>query len=135
MAATTAYDVLCQAAERWPDKTAVVEDGLALTFGELHERTLVCARAFVGAGFEHGDRFAIWAPNSINWQLTALAGQVVGCVLVPLNTRFRVGEAEDIIVRSGRRCTLLLQVLFGHRLCRHGRCHQCTAPKAADRYR
>ena len=101
MAATTAYDVLCQAAERWPDKTAVVEDGLALTFAELHERTLACARAFIGAGFEHGDRFAIWAPNSINWQLATLAGQAVGCVLVPLNTRFRVGEAEDIIVRSG----------------------------------
>lgn len=103
MAASTAFQVLCQAAERWPDKTAVVEDSVALTFAELHARTLACARAFVSAGFEHGDRFAIWAPNSINWQLAALAGQAVGCVLVPLNTRFRLLEAEEIVRRSGAR--------------------------------
>ncbi len=103
MSASTTFEVLCQAAQRWPDKTAVVDSGSTITFAELHERTIACARAFVGAGLEHGDRFAIWAPNSINWQLATLAGQAVGCVLVPLNTRFRAGEAEDILVRSGAR--------------------------------
>lgn len=103
MSASTVFDVLCGAARRWPDKTAVVDGGSTLTFAEFLERTLACARAFVAAGFEHGDRFAIWAPNSINWQLATLAGQAVGCVLVPLNTRFRISEAEDILVRSGAR--------------------------------
>ena len=100
MMASTAFQVLCQAAEKWPHKAAVVDAGNLLTFAELHARTLACARAFVGAGFEHGDRFAIWAPNSINWQLATMAGQAVGCVLVPLNTRFRAREAEDIVKRS-----------------------------------
>ncbi len=103
MAASTAFQVLCEAAERWPDKTAVVDGGSTVTFAELHERVRACARAFAAHRLEHGDRFAIWAPNSINWQLAALGGQAVGCVLVPLNTRFRVGEAEDILVRSGAR--------------------------------
>lgn len=103
MAPSTAFQVLSAAAERWPAKTAVVEGASALTYAELRERTIECARAFLAAGFEHGDRFAIWAPNSINWQVATLAGQAVGCVLVPLNTRYKRAEAEDIVTRSGTR--------------------------------
>ena len=99
----TAFEVLRTAATTWPDEAAIVEDEAVLTFRGLEERVLKTARAFVSAGFAHGDRFAIWAPNSINWQVAALAGQAVGCALVPLNTRFRGAEAEDILRRSGAR--------------------------------
>ena len=103
MAPSTAFQVLCEASERWPAKTAVVEGRSGLSFTELRGRTIECSRAFLAAGFRHGDRFAIWAPNSINWQVAALAGQAVGCVLVPLNTRYKEAEAQDIVTRSGAR--------------------------------
>lgn len=94
---------LRHAAETWGDKPAIVENAKAITFAELHERARSMARAFIGQGFKSGDRFAIWAPNSVEWQITALAGQLAGCVLVPLNTRYKAGEAEDIVTRSGCR--------------------------------
>ena len=92
---------LKQAAETWQDKPAIVENDRTVTFAELHARARLLAQAFVSRGFEPGDRFAIWAPNSIAWQVTALAGQIVGCVLVPLNTRYKAREAQDIVARAG----------------------------------
>ena len=113
MARSTTYQTLLQAARRWPDKLAVVEGESTLSFAELERRVVDCARAFVATGFEHGDRFAIWAPNSINWQVAALAGQAVGCVLVPLNTRYKRGEAEDIVTRSGARGLFFCRSFLG----------------------
>ena len=51
-------------------------------------------------GLEKGDCFAIWAPNCAEWVITALAGQMLGGVLVTLNTRYKGAEAADIIRRS-----------------------------------
>ena len=98
--ASTSLQALRAAADLWPDKDAIVEGESTLTFRGLEQRVMQCAQAFVAAGFEHGDRFAIWAPNSTDWQVAALAGQAVGCALVPLNTRFRSEEAADILRRS-----------------------------------
>lgn len=95
--------VLRQAAQRWPDKTAVSDGETTITFSALEARAREVARAFIGNGLLAGDRFAIWAPNSIEWQVTALGGQLAGCVLVPLNTRYKTAEAADILARSGAR--------------------------------
>ncbi len=97
----TSYQVLTNAAKTWPDKPAIIDGNTTLTFGELHRQVLACARAFVNIGFQQGDRFAIWAPNSTNWQIATLGGQAVGCVLVPLNSRYKGVEAQDILLRSG----------------------------------
>jgi len=109
----TSFEVLREAAATWPDKAAVVENDEVVTFKDLQSRVLQGARAFVRAGLAHGDRFAIWAPNSRRWQVAALAGQAVGCVLVPLNTRFRREEAEDILKRSGARGILYVSEFLG----------------------
>ena len=115
MMVATAFEALRAAARSWPGKAAVVEGETLLTFGELEQAVLRAARAFVAAGFAHGERFAIWAPNSINWQVAALAGQAVGCVLVPLNTRFRGPEAEDILRRSNARGVFHVREFLGTR--------------------
>ncbi len=50
-------------------------------------------RAFVAAGIEPGDRVGIWAPNCWEW-VAALPGlQPAGGVAVPLNSRYKGGEA------------------------------------------
>lgn len=94
---------LAYAADTWSDKPAIVTDSEQITFAELNQRARRLACAFIGNGLEPGERFAIWAPNSINWQITAIAGQLAGCVLVPLNTRYKASEAHDILTRSGCR--------------------------------
>ncbi|MBT3707881.1 MAG: AMP-binding protein, partial [Gammaproteobacteria bacterium] len=100
--------ILQQAAKRWNEKLAVVEADRAVTFHELNNQARALAKSFIANGLQIGDRFAIWAPNSIEWQLVALAGQLVGCVLVPLNTRYKTKEAIDILTRSN--CRIIFHV-------------------------
>lgn len=102
---TTIPGVLASAADRWPSNTAIVDGDQSFTFTELRERVDAAAKGMIAAGLGEGDRFAIWAPNCHQWIIAAIAGQSVGGVLVTLNTRFKGGEAADILRRS--RCRFL----------------------------
>ena len=99
---------LRHAAETWTYKPAIVEGTATVSYAELHQKARDLAKKFIGNGFEIGDRFAIWAPNSIQWQITTLAGQLAGAVLVPLNTRYKPTEATDIVRRAG--CKALFHI-------------------------
>ena len=99
----TIVELLERAAANFPDRAAIVDESGALTFAALRERARHIARAVVATGLQPGERFAIWAPNMADWVCSALAGQQVGGVLVPLNTRFKGAEAGDIVRRSGAR--------------------------------
>jgi acyl-CoA synthetase (AMP-forming)/AMP-acid ligase II len=57
---------------------------------------------------EPGDTVAIWAPNSSQWIVAMLGIACAGAVLVPLNTRYKGGEAAHILNRS--RAKLLITV-------------------------
>lgn len=96
-------------ADRFGDAEAVVDGPLRLTFTELVERILRAAGAFAELGVGRGDRAAIWAPNSAEWIIAAFGLLTAGGVLVPVNTRFKTEEAEDIIVRSGAKAVLVQQ--------------------------
>lgn len=97
----TIPQVLLAAAEQHGPRPAIVEDGGQLTFAELKARADLLAKAVLAVGLQPGERFAVWAPNMADWVCTALAGQQVGGVLVPINTRFKGLEAGDIVRRSG----------------------------------
>lgn len=95
--------VLRRAAESWPDNVALIGSGEHITYREYSARVDLLSRAVIGSGIELGDRVAIWAPNSVEFAVAAFAVHASGAVVVPINTRFRVVEAEDIIRRSGAR--------------------------------
>ena len=105
--------ILDEAASRFPKRAAIVDDRSVLSFGDLREKSRYLARAVMAAGLQPGDRFAIWAPNTPDWVLAALAGQQVGGVLVPLNTRFKGGEAADIMRRAGVRLAFAMGEFLG----------------------
>lgn len=48
----------------------------------------------------------MWAPNSIEWVVSALAATYAGGVLVPVNSRYTASEAADIVERT--RATLVV---------------------------
>jgi len=100
--------VAIAAAERWPDKAAVIDGDTTLSFSALAEQSRRAARAFIAAGLQPGDRFAIWAPNIHEWIWTAIGGQMAGGILVPINTRYKGVEAGDILRRS--KCKMLFTV-------------------------
>jgi acyl-CoA synthetase (AMP-forming)/AMP-acid ligase II len=110
----TIPQVLIDTAAEYSDSLALKDGMWNLSYQELLDVVLVTASALKALGLGRGDRFAIWAPNCAEWMITALAGQGLGAVLVPLNTRYKGPEAADILRRS--KCKLLFTVdgFLGH---------------------
>jgi acyl-CoA synthetase (AMP-forming)/AMP-acid ligase II len=72
-----------------------------LTFAELVAEVDETAAALVAGGLQPGDRVGLWAPNTWEWVVAALATFRAGGVLVPVNTRFKGREAAYVLQRSG----------------------------------
>ena len=89
------------------------ERGRRLTYAELAREVDRYARGFVASGLAAGDRVALWAPNCPEWMLAALGALRAGAVLVPLNTRFKGGEAAYIVRSSGARVLVTVRGFLG----------------------
>lgn len=61
------------AAATWPDAPSVLENGEVWSFAELWQRSRAAASALIARGIKAGDRVAIWAPNSREWIVAAIA--------------------------------------------------------------
>lgn len=101
--AITIPAALRRAAATWPDDEALVSDGVRLTWPELAEQMTRVAKAFIASGVQPGDRIALWAPNSVEWVITALGAYAAGAVLLPINTRFKGDEAGHVLRAAGAR--------------------------------
>ena len=96
--------VLAAAAQATPDRIAIEnEDGSRLTYAELYNACRRAGAAFLAYGIRPGDKIAVWAPNSAPWIMATVGVQMVGGVMVPLNTRLKGREAAYILNRSGAR--------------------------------
>ncbi|MEV5002385.1 FadD3 family acyl-CoA ligase [Nocardioides sp. LML1-1-1.1] len=91
--------VLRDAAERYADRPAYVEDGQVLTFAGLLDRVQRTASAYRAAGVGAGDRVVVWAPNSTACAVAILAVSWAGATLVPANTRYLGAEVAAIAER------------------------------------
>lgn len=93
--------LLDEAAGRWGDLPFVrEEDGGVLSFADFRHAARAVSRALLARGAQKGDRIAIWAPNSGAWAIVAAGATQIGLELIPLNTRFKGAEAEDILRRG-----------------------------------
>ncbi len=92
------------AGRRFPEQTAVDDGVRPLTFAELVTKMLGGAAALAPLG--RGDRVAIWGGNSTAWLTASLAVLATGATVVPINHRYRLGEAADILTRAACRTVL-----------------------------
>lgn len=102
-----------QAARDWPDAPALIEAGECWSYAELWDRARAAASAFLTVGIGTGDRVGIWAPNSREWIVIAIAAQAAGATIVPLNTRLKGREAGDILRRTATRMLFTVEVFLG----------------------
>ncbi|MFI1074001.1 FadD3 family acyl-CoA ligase [Streptomyces puniciscabiei] len=109
----TIPDLVRWSAERYADTEAVVEGRTRITYAELGARVERAAAACLASGVRVGDRVAVWAPNSLDWIVSALGAVTAGAVLVPLNTRFKGTEAADVLRRSGARLLFVTGTFLG----------------------
>ncbi|MEU8589148.1 FadD3 family acyl-CoA ligase [Streptomyces sp. NPDC048664] len=101
------------AARRYGDTEAVVEGRTRISYAELGARVERAAAACMASGVGVGDRVAIWAPNSLDWIVSALGAVCAGAVLVPLNTRFKGAEAAYVLHRSRARLLFVTGTFLG----------------------
>lgn len=106
-------ELVRSAAERYADVEAVVEGRTRISYAELGARVERSAAACLANGVAPGDRVAIWAPNTLDWIVSALGAVSAGAVLVPLNTRFKGTEAADVLRRSGARLLFVTGTFLG----------------------
>ncbi len=88
--------------DTFADRDAIRDGGTpdgdtVLTYRELGQRIDRAARAMVAQGVEAGDTVAVWAPNCWQWVVAGLAVSRAGAILVPINTRFKGGEAAYVL--------------------------------------
>ena len=92
---------------------AILEHGETWSYQQLWAHISRAASAMLKAGISHGDRIAIWAPNRREWIVAAIAGQLTGAAIVPLNTRLKGQEASDIIRRTSAKALFTVKDFLG----------------------
>lgn len=101
----TIGDNLDRTIARFGDREALVSvhQDLRYTYTQLGEAVDRCARAFIAAGVEPGDRVGIWSPNCAEWALVQYATAKAGIILVNINPAYRTSELAYVLNQSGIR--------------------------------
>ena len=107
--------VIAHVATRYGEVPFIIgEDGRRISFAAFKEQVDLVARALIAQGIQHGDRVAIWAPNSPEWILAASAIESVGAIMVPINTRFKGAEAAYVLGKTRARLLFTVSTFLGN---------------------
>ena len=94
-------DVPRRTAQRFPDKTGLVDGDVRLTYAELDARIDRTAASLAARGLEHGDRLALLSHNCWQFVVLSFATARLGVVLVPVNFMLGADEVAFILDHSG----------------------------------
>jgi len=83
-----------------PDRVAIVDRGVELTYRDLDERSRALARAWRRAGYRRGDRVATLVGNSAEHVIAFFSCARAGLVLVPLSWRLTATELADQLAQA-----------------------------------
>jgi long-chain acyl-CoA synthetase len=86
-----------RASRYYPQRTALVVNGDAISFSVLHERVKNIAAALVANGFAAGDRLALLLPNSPEYIEFIYACSWLGVTAVPINARLSGAEIDRVL--------------------------------------
>jgi fatty-acyl-CoA synthase len=78
-----------------PERTAIDDRGVIVTYRELEERAAALAQAFRASGYRVGDRVATLTGNSADHVVLFFACAKAGLVLVPLSWRLSAREVAE----------------------------------------
>ncbi len=92
--------VLESTAKRFPEKSAIVYKGEAISFSQLREKSLRLANALRSIGAQKGDKIAIYLPNCPEYVYSYLACFHLGCVGVPLDFMLKIDELTSCLEHS-----------------------------------
>lgn len=93
-------DIPRRSARRQPDKTAIIDGDVTLTFAEFEQLVDRAAAALHDNGFGPGDRVALFARNCWQYAVLAFATARAAVVLVPVNFMLTAEEVGFILGHS-----------------------------------
>jgi len=99
--------LMLELAKHNSDDTAIVNDEVSWTYGELNRRALRIARNLLTAGLESGDRVVTLLPNCPELVALYVAGFHAGFTIVPLDTRYHSALINFALRHSGARAVVV----------------------------
>ena len=105
------HEVLESTAERFPDKLAFLYP-MEMTFKQFKEHIDIFATALKNLGVKKGDRVALYAHNSIEWEIAFYGLEKAGAILVPMNPQFKETEVKYEANDSGAETIIILRSLY-----------------------
>ncbi|MEO8910153.1 MAG: AMP-binding protein [Gemmatimonadaceae bacterium] len=105
-------DYLREAAERWPDRPALLFKGSTVTYRQLGDQSNALAAAFVEMGIRRGDRVALCLPNCPQFVITEFAAWKVGAIACPLNPTYSDREMEEALRATGAETIVVLNRFY-----------------------
>lgn len=93
----TLHDLLHNSAERYPDKTAIIEGSKEYTYGELARQSIVLSDALLGAGVRKGDRVGVYMEKSWEAVVAMLASSQSGAAFVNINPLLKPAQVQYIV--------------------------------------
>ena len=91
-------NLLTAAAERWPNKQVLLQEGAALDWRAIEGRAGAVAAHLVATGIRPGDRIALALPDPLATIIALHGGLKAGATVAPLNSRLIQAEREAIFV-------------------------------------
>ncbi|XP_031416732.1 medium-chain acyl-CoA ligase ACSF2, mitochondrial isoform X2 [Clupea harengus] len=100
---STVGQTLQAAAERWPDREALVfvQDGVRKTFAQFKQEVDQAAAGLLAIGLKKGDRLGMWGPNTYEWILMQFATAKAGIILAAVNPAYQLQEVEFAMRKVG----------------------------------
>ena len=101
-APTTVAGAFVHALDHFPERIALVTaEGRSISYAELGGEVRRAVSVLRSLSCRPGDRVAIWLPNRPEWPILQYAAALLGLLIVPVNARYRAGEAEYVLRKSG----------------------------------
>jgi len=96
----TLFDLLCEQAERYPDRDAVVGSERTLTYSQLLTRASSIAAGLCALGVRRHDRVGLLLDNRPEWVEICFGAAAVGAVVAPFSTWSKRRELEFLVKDS-----------------------------------
>ncbi len=93
-------DGLIASSDRHPDKTVLIVEGRAYTYGELREASLRIARALLEHGVKRGDRVAIYMDNTWPCIVSLYGIMLAGGVFLLINPQTKEDKLSFVLQDS-----------------------------------
>jgi long-chain acyl-CoA synthetase len=106
------YSSIDDAANTYPEKTAIIFFDKKITYKQLKEMIDRFAHALQEHGVKKGDVVAIMLPNTPQFVISYYAILKIGGIVTPLNPLYKSAEIKRQLLDSGAETIILLDLLY-----------------------